>query len=65
MNALKRVSTSTGVVSTVARATGRLDVHGAAAGAVWIADNRSGILYRISETLSTGIAATQTPSVTL
>jgi streptogramin lyase len=49
MNALKRVSTQTGAVSTVARPTGRLDVNGLAAGggAVWIADNRSGRLYRV------------------
>ena len=50
MDALRRVSTSTGAVTTVTRPTSRLDVHGlaAAGGAVWIADNRKGRLYRIS-----------------
>jgi len=50
MAALKRVSASTGAVSTVARPTTRLDVHGLTAGngAVWIADNRAGVLYRVS-----------------
>jgi hypothetical protein len=49
MDALKRVSTSTGAVSTFARPTGRLDVHGIAVGdgAVWIADNTGGRLYRV------------------
>jgi hypothetical protein len=49
MDALKRISASTGAVSTVARATGRLDVHGlvARAGVLWIADNTKGRLYRI------------------
>ena len=49
MDALKRVSISTGAVSTMSRPTGRLDVHGLtlANGAVWIADNRSGYLYRV------------------
>lgn len=49
MDALKRVSTSTGAVTTVSRPTARLDVHGlaAAGGAVWIADNRKGRLYRV------------------
>jgi DNA-binding beta-propeller fold protein YncE len=49
MEALRRVST-TGTVTTVARARGRLDVHGlvAAAGTVWLADNTNGVLYRIS-----------------
>src|SRR5262249_18997669 len=49
MDALKRVSASTGAVTTVSQPSGRLDVHGltVAAGAVWIADNRSGFLYRV------------------
>jgi hypothetical protein len=50
MDALKRVSMTTGAVTTVARPTTRLDVHGlaAAGGAVWIADNRKGRLYRMA-----------------
>jgi len=50
MNALKHVSASTGAVSTVVRPTSRLDVHGLAFrnGTVWIADNRSGVLYRVT-----------------
>jgi DNA-binding beta-propeller fold protein YncE len=49
MDALKRVAASSGAVSTVVRATGRVDVHGLAVqrGAVWIADNTKGRLYRI------------------
>jgi streptogramin lyase len=49
MDALKRVSMTTGAVTTVSRPTSRLDVNGlvADAGAVWIADNRAGRLYRI------------------
>ena len=49
MDALKRVSVSTRTVSTVTQPTSRLDVHGlvAAKGAVWIADNRRGYLYRV------------------
>jgi streptogramin lyase len=49
MDTLLRVSASTGSVATVARPTGRLDVHGLAAGggAVWIADNTGGYLYRV------------------
>ena len=49
MDALKRVSMSNRAVSTITRPTSRLDVHGLAAarGAVWIADNRRGYLYRI------------------
>jgi streptogramin lyase len=48
MTALRRV-TPAGVVTTAATATGRVDVHGfaAAGGAVWIADNSDGFLYRI------------------
>jgi streptogramin lyase len=49
MDALKRVSASTGAVATVAQSSGRVDVHGLAAGggAVWIADNTNGVLYRV------------------
>ncbi len=48
MTAVRRVSTS-GTVSTAATARGRVDVHGLAAGrgAVWLADNSDGFLYRI------------------
>ena len=48
MTALRRVTTS-GEVTTVASASGRVDVHGlvAANGAVWLADNTNGFLYRI------------------
>jgi hyaluronoglucosaminidase len=50
MDALKRVSATTGAVSTVATPTSRLDVHGIVArgGAVWLADNTNGYLYRVS-----------------
>jgi DNA-binding beta-propeller fold protein YncE len=50
MDALKRVSASSGAVSTVVRPAGRVDVHGLAvqSGAVWIADNTRGRLYRIA-----------------
>jgi streptogramin lyase len=49
MDALKRVSVASGAVTTVARPGSRLDVNGlvAAAGAVWLADNRAGALYRV------------------
>jgi streptogramin lyase len=49
MEALRRVSISSGAVSTVVRPTRRLDVHGLAVslGAVWLADNRRGYLYRV------------------
>jgi outer membrane protein assembly factor BamB len=49
MAALERVSVSSGAVSTVARPTRRLDVHGLAVanGRVWIADNRRGYLYSV------------------
>jgi hypothetical protein len=48
MTALRRITTS-GEVTTVANASGRVDVHGlaAASGAVWLADNTNGFLYRI------------------
>jgi hypothetical protein len=47
MTALRRVSTD-GVVVTAASSRGRVDVHGLAAvpGAVWLADNTDGYLYR-------------------
>src|SRR5256885_4577791 len=49
MAALKRVSLSTGAVAMVSEPTRRLDVHGLAVsgGAVWLADNRRGYLYRV------------------
>jgi hypothetical protein len=49
MQALRRVSATTGKVTTPATASGRIDVHGlqARGGFVWIADNRSGVLYRV------------------
>jgi hypothetical protein len=49
METLRRVSASTRQVSTGATASGRVDVHGLQArdGFVWIADNRSGRLYRV------------------
>jgi hypothetical protein len=49
MDALKRVSVATGAVSTVVEPTARLDVNGlvTAGGAVWLADNRGGRIYRV------------------
>ena len=49
MDALKRVSSSSEAVTTVAEPTSRLDVNGlaVAGGSVWIADNRRGYLYSI------------------
>jgi hypothetical protein len=49
MEALRRISTSTGEVSTVLAADGRVDVHGLQArnGVVWIADDRAGVLDRV------------------
>jgi DNA-binding beta-propeller fold protein YncE len=49
MTALKRISLADGRTATVATPTGRLDVHGltAARGALWIADNTGGFLYRV------------------
>jgi streptogramin lyase len=49
MTALRRV-TADGRVTTVARARGRVDVHGLTAGlgSIWIADNTGGFLYRIA-----------------
>jgi streptogramin lyase len=49
MDALVHVALPAGEASTVSRPTGRLDVHGltVANGAVWIADNRRGYVYRV------------------
>ena len=49
MTAVRRITTA-GVVTTVATAQGRVDVHGLAAGlgSVWLADNTSGFLYRLA-----------------
>jgi hypothetical protein len=49
MEALRRISASTGKVTTVATAGGRLDVNGIDArdGFVWLSDNREGVLYRV------------------
>jgi streptogramin lyase len=49
MLALRRIDAASRAVTTVARAGGRVDVHGllAAGGHVWLADNRSGFLYRL------------------
>jgi hypothetical protein len=49
MEALRRVDTATGAVTTILTAEGRVDVHGLQArnGTVWIADNRAGLLYRV------------------
>ena len=48
MEALRRV-TPDGAVTTVARARGRLDVHGLVSGGpwLWLADNTGGVLYRV------------------
>jgi streptogramin lyase len=49
MTALRRVTTG-GSVTTAATASGRVDIHGLAAGRgyVWLADNTGGYLYRIA-----------------
>src|SRR6476659_5026975 len=49
METLQRVSATTQRVTTAATAHGRVDVHGlvAASGYVWLADNRTGVLYRV------------------
>lgn len=49
MNAVQRVSVSTGAVTTLARPVGRVDVHGLVArnASAWLADNTSGRLYRL------------------
>jgi hypothetical protein len=48
MEALRRV-TPDGTMTTVARARGRVDVHGLASAGpwVWLADNTGGLLYRV------------------
>jgi hypothetical protein len=48
MTAVRRVARD-GAVTTVATARGRVDVHGLAVGlgAVWLADNSSGFVYRL------------------
>jgi hypothetical protein len=48
LDALKRVSPA-GAVSVVGEPNGRVDVHGLAAhgGALWLADNTNGYLYRV------------------
>jgi streptogramin lyase len=48
MDALKRVSIA-GAVSVVGEPSGRVDVHGLATrgGALWLADNTNGFLYRV------------------
>src|SRR5262245_31554284 len=50
MNAVVRVSVSTGAVTTLARPVGRVDVHGLVArtGFAWLADNTGGRLYRVA-----------------
>jgi streptogramin lyase len=50
MQALRKVSVTTARVETVARAAGRVDVHGIGVQGrfVWLADNRSGVLFRVS-----------------
>jgi YVTN family beta-propeller protein len=51
MEALRRISAE-GLVTTFAKPTGRLDVHGLAAGnaSIWLSDNTNGTLYRIRAT---------------
>ena len=48
MEALRRIDASTREVTTIATASGRVDVHGlqAQAGFLWIADNTAGVLFR-------------------
>jgi hypothetical protein len=49
MDALKRISATTGDVEVVVRPEGRVDVHGlvVAAGRVWLSDNTNGRLYDV------------------
>jgi hypothetical protein len=51
MDALKRVSVTTLAVTVVSVPNGRLDVHGivTARGALWLADNTSGFLYKVTK----------------
>jgi hypothetical protein len=48
LDPIKRV-TNAGAVSVVGETSGRVDVHGLAvpAGALWLADNTNGYLYRV------------------
>ena len=50
MLALRRVATDTGTVTTRVTSVGRVDVHGLQyrAGRVWLADNRTGTLFRLT-----------------
>lgn len=50
MEALRRVDAKSGAVTSSVLASGPLDVHGLVAtdGAVWLADNTHGVLYRVS-----------------
>jgi DNA-binding beta-propeller fold protein YncE len=50
MNAVRRISISSGAVTTLAGTVGRVDVHGLVAqkGVVWLADNTGGRLYRLA-----------------
>jgi hypothetical protein len=50
MQAFRRISSATRRVATVARAVGRVDVHGIGVQgrSVWLADNTAGVLYRFA-----------------
>ena len=50
MLALRKVVAATGKVTTRATSVGRIDVHGLqfAAGRLWLADNRTGTLFRLT-----------------
>jgi hypothetical protein len=50
MEALRRVDAKSGAVTSSVLASGLLDVHGLVAtdGAVWLADNTHGVLYRVA-----------------
>jgi hypothetical protein len=50
MLALRKVVAATGAVTTRATSVGRIDVHGLQyrAGRVWLADNRTGTLFRLT-----------------
>jgi YVTN family beta-propeller protein len=50
MEALRRVDAKSGAVTSAVLASGPLDVHGLVAtdGAVWLADNTHGVLYRVA-----------------